>query len=54
MAVVERESSHSDNKPPTGYTCPDTKHRKNDENIKIFGKASLLTLTNDPFVLDHP
>ena len=28
-----------------------TQNRKNDENINIFGKASLLTLTNDLFVL---
>ena len=59
MVVVERECSKPAKNRQTLITnCLQEKlvltqkHTKNDENIKIFGKTSLLTLTNDLFVFD--
>ena len=57
MVVVERECSKPEENHQTLITnCLQetivlTQNTKNDENIKIFWKTSLLTLTNDLFVL---
>ena len=57
MVVVERECSKpTENRQTLKTNCLQeklvlTQITKNDENIKIFVKISLLTLTNDLFVI---
>ena len=47
----QRKTSNLNNKPPTEITNPCTIHTKW-RNIAIFGKASLLILTNDLFIFN--
>ena len=50
MLLTSGKSTNFNNEPTTGTTSPGTK-TQNNETIKIFLETSLLTLTNDLFVI---